>query len=83
MLSIALFIGGADGTGRQAFFRPAVVSRRSHARFQHAGELLGDQRPAEVVALPLATLLGLKECELVPCFHAFRDDADARGSCPC
>src|ERR1700722_11320010 len=43
------------------------------AGLQYPGELLRDQRPAEIVPLGFTTAFGLKERELVACFDAFRN----------
>src|SRR5207248_6290511 len=47
------------------------------AAFHESDELLGNQWPAEVVALSLAAPLGLKKRELLLRFHALRDDTMA------
>src|SRR5207245_115647 len=55
------------------------LCRLREDRFRHAGfhqlrELVGHQRPAEIVALSLTTPLALQERELRSRFHAFGDD---------
>ena len=61
-----------DGTDRRGRL---LEDQSRQVGSQQPDELLGNQWPAEVVALSLATPLGLKKRELLSRFHTFRDDA--------
>src|SRR5438094_4473617 len=59
-------------------WRVDYLEHRSRpAGFHQSDELLGNQWPAEVVALSLAAPLALKKRELLLRFHALRDDTMA------
>ena len=68
--------GGPRRAGARAQrSRPTTEEPNPDGCFQQPDELLGSHGPAEVVALSLAAVLGLQKRELLPRFHAFRDDA--------
>jgi len=51
-----------------------------HARFEQLGEILGRNRPAEIVSLGLVTLVSLKKCQLYFRFHSLSNHPKLKAS---